>query len=103
MRPTDKSPAPLLEVAQWWNDACLDVRHFKPSARPVTIGGGHPAGARFLGLPRARLPDRIAGFLPAALPGPFAGLATPTSDFHAPDDALPSGEDRALVKFEGGE
>ncbi len=95
-------PTPLLEIRQSWHDTCLEVRHFAPSARPVTVGGGHAADATILGLRRARLPAALAGFLPEGLPGPLAGLATPTSDLHVPESAVPHGEDRAFARFEDG-
>lgn len=90
------TPARLLEVRQRWNESCLDVQHFRPNHRAVTIGGGLPASARVLGLRRSRLPESLARFLPAELP---THLATAPSDFAVDERALDAGEDRQIATW----
>ncbi len=90
----------VLEVAQVWNNAMLDTKHFQKGAS-VSIGGAVGSRWSLLGVPLGWVPDAVAPILRVSPPIWSDVVNDWRSDFYASNDSLPSGADHTLFQWDG--
>ncbi len=98
----DRSRPEVVEVAQVWQDIVLDVQHYEPRERPVTIGSSTGYRWRLLGLPLGWVPEGFARVAWMLAPMLSEAPQERRNDFYCPPEACP-GEDFPLIRWDAGQ
>lgn len=94
----DTKGARVLEVAQVWDNALLDARHYAKGGKSVSIGASTGWRWSLLGVDLAWVSTPMANILPLFPPMWSEVNSDWRCDFYAPDGDLPSGVDHVLIE-----
>lgn len=97
----DRSKGRVLEVAQVFGDAIVDMKHFGRGAK-ATIGQGTRDVLHIFGTRVTEIPEALAPIAPIVAPGVSDAREEWRNDFFVPADLLPS-NDFPLFQNQGGQ
>ncbi len=97
----DRKKAKVLEVAEIWADAVMDVKHYDKSTERVPVGSSTGYRWRFIGLPMGWVPPAFAKMAWLLAPTLSEASEERRNDFYVPPDDLPH-DDFVMFENAGG-
>ena len=97
----DRKKAKVLEVAEIWADAVMDVKHYDPATATVPVGSSTGYRWRFIGLPMGWVPPGFAKLAWLLAPTLSEAPEERRNDFYVPPEDLPH-DDFVMFENSGG-
>lgn len=97
----DRKKAKVLEVAEIWSDAVMDVKHYDTATVRVPVGSSTGYRWRFIGLPMGWVPPGFAKFAWLLAPTLSEAPEERRNDFYVPPEDLPH-DDFVMFENAGG-
>jgi outer membrane biosynthesis protein TonB len=97
----DANKPKVLEIAEIWGDSVMDVQHFQPGQKRISIGTSTGYRWRFVGVPLAWVPPAFAKVTWLLAPTLSEASEEWRNDFYVPPEDLPH-DDFALFEWAGG-